>query len=123
MDADLRARVLGEAKFLRAYLYFNLVNIFGDIPLKLAPPLNEDEINKPLSSVEEIYVQIENDLQEAAAVLADVSTGGDLGRASKGAAYGLLAKAHLYQQEWAETLTAIASLDALGLYSLEPVYK
>lgn len=123
MDPELRARVLGEAKFLRAYMYFNLVNIFGEVPLKLAPPLNEDEINKPVSSVEQIYAQIESDLQEAAAVLSDVYTGGDVGRATKGAALGLLAKAHLYQGEWDETLTAIASLDALGLYALEPVYK
>ena len=46
MDVELKGRVLGEAKFLRAYFYFNLVNIFGEIPLKLNPPINPDEINK-----------------------------------------------------------------------------
>lgn len=123
MDPARKARILGEAKFLRAYFYFTLVNTFGEIPLKLNPPLNEGEINKPVSSVEVIYSQIEQDLQEAAQVL-DVSyTGSDVGRATKGAAYGLLAKTHLYQAEWDETLAAIASLDALALYSLQPVYK
>lgn len=123
MDAVRKARILGEAKFLRAYFYFILVNTFGEIPLKLNPPLNESEINKPVSSVDAIYNQIEKDLQEAAEVL-DVSySGADIGRVTKGAAYGLLAKAHLYQEEWQETLDAVASLDALGIYALEPVYK
>lgn len=123
MDAELRDRILGEAKFLRAFLYFNLVNTFGPVPLKLNPPLNQDEINKPLASVEAIYDQIEKDLEEAAAVLNDSYTGADTGRATRGAAYGMLAKVHLYQQEWTETLDAIASLEALGLYSLQEVYK
>jgi starch-binding outer membrane protein, SusD/RagB family len=123
MDAALRDRVLGEAKFLRAYLYFNLVNTFGAIPLKLNPPLNEAEINRPLSTVEDIYTQIEKDLSEASSVLDETYAGADIGRATRGAAFGLLAKAHLYQQEWEETLSAIQSLEELGLYSLQPVYK
>ena len=123
MDATRKARILGEAKFLRAHFYFILVNTFGEIPLKLNPPLNEAEINKPVSSVDVIYSQIEKDLQEASQVLDESYTGADAGRATKGAAYGLLAKAHLYQEEWDQTLAAIASLDALGLYALQPVYK
>jgi starch-binding outer membrane protein, SusD/RagB family len=123
MDEGLKSRILGEAKFLRAYFYFNLVNIFGEIPLKTNPPLNEDEINKPKSPVEAIYTQIEKDLTEAAAVLDESYTGPNTGRATKGAALGLLAKAHLYQQDWEATLQAIERVDALGLYSLERVYK
>jgi hypothetical protein len=123
MDADRKNRILGEAKFLRAFFYFNLVNTFGEIPLKLNPPLNEDEINKPVSPVSEIYDQIEQDLVEASEVLADSYTGADVGRATRGAAYGMLAKAHLYQEEWDQTLDAIASLESLGIYSLQPVYK
>jgi starch-binding outer membrane protein, SusD/RagB family len=123
MDIDLRSRVLGEAKFLRAYFYFNLVNIFGEVPLKLMPPINSDEINKPLSSVDAIYAQIIKDLEEAAPVLDDKYTGADVGRVTKGAAYGMLAKAHLYRGEWQATLEAIDQVDALGLYSLQQVYK
>lgn len=123
MDETLKRRILGEAKFLRAYLYFNLVNIFGEIPLKTTPPLTEGDINKPKASVSAIYDQIEKDLAEAAPVL-DVSyTGANTGRATRGAAFGLLAKAHLYQEEWAQTLDAIEDLEALGQYSLQPVYK
>lgn len=123
MDAALKSRIMGEAKFLRAFLYFQLVNIFGEIPLKTNPPLNADEINKPKSSIATIYDQIEKDLTEAAAVLDESYTGADVGRATKGAALGMLAKAHLYQEAWEETLQAIEAVEALGIYALEPVYK
>lgn len=123
MDPDLKSRVLAEALFLRAYFYFILVNTFGEIPLKTNPPLNQGEINKPLSSVGEVYDQIEKDLTQAALSLEVAYTGADIGRVTKGAAYGLLAKAHLYQEEYLETLAAIADLEAPGIYSLVPVYK
>jgi|JI10StandDraft_1071094.scaffolds.fasta_scaffold13264_3 hypothetical protein len=123
MDAELRDRILGEAKFMRAYFYFNLVNIFGEIPLKLKPPINEDEINKPKSSVEAVYAQIEKDLTEAVPVLETTYTNLDVGRATKGAAWGLLAKAYLYQEKWADVLTAIDEVDDLGIYNLQSVYK
>lgn len=120
MDATRKARMLGEAKFLRAYFYFNLVNIFGEIPLKVLPPLNSELINIGKSSVPAIYAQIENDLVSAKEVLAkEYTTSGDVGRATKGAAWGLLAKARLYQGEWQDALTAIDSLDAIGIYNLE----
>ena len=123
MDEALRNRILGEAKFMRAFFYFNLVNIFGDIPLKLNPPLNEGEINKSKSPGTAIYVQIEKDLTESIPVLETSYSGADLGRATKGAALGLLAKAYLYQEKWSDALTTIASIDQLGLYSLQEVYK
>jgi len=123
MDAQLRNRILGEAKFLRAYFYFNLVNIYGDIPLKLNPPLNESEINKPKSSSTKVYEQIEKDLTESIPVLYAEYSGADAGRATKGAALGLLAKTYLYQEKWSDVLTTIASIDGLGLYSLQNVYK
>ena len=97
MDANLKARILGEAKFIRAYMYFNLVNIFGSIPLKLNPPLTQADINVPKSSVASIYEQIESDLNDASAVLPATYTASDIGRATKGAALGLLAKAYLYE--------------------------
>lgn len=122
MDANRKAGIIAEAKFLRAYFYFQLVNIFGEIPLKLTPPINLDAINVGKSSVASIYTQIETDLTEAAEALETVSAAGT-GRVTKGAALGLLAKAHLYQEEWGQTLSAIDDVEALGLYTLESVYK
>jgi hypothetical protein len=123
MDADLKARILGEAKFIRAYMYFNLVNIFGSIPLKLNPPLTQADINVPKSSVASIYTQIEADLSDASAVLPATYTASDIGRATRGAALGLLAKAYLYEGKYAQVLTTITSIDALNLYRLMPVYS
>jgi hypothetical protein len=127
MDEDVKSGILGEAKFLRAYFYFNLVNIFGEVPLKLLPPLSPETINLPVSSVELIYAQIEKDLQEAELAIApfpdDVFVILGNGRATKGAALGLLAKSYLYQEKWSNVLTAIAAIDALGYYQLQVVYK
>ncbi len=122
MDANRKATVIAEAKFLRAFFYFQLVNIFGEVPLKLSPPINLDAINVGKSSVASIYNQIETDLTDAVVALENESSFG-IGRATKGAALGLLAKTHLYQGEWQLTVDAISDLDALGLYALEPVYK
>lgn len=123
MDAALKARILGEAKFLRAYFYFSLVNIFGEIPLKTQPPLDPSLIHVGKSSVADVYAQIEEDLADAIDVLEVEYSGADVGRATQGAALGMLAKAKLYQGEWQEALDAIAGLENLGIYSLEPVYK
>lgn len=123
MDETLKNRILGEAKFLRAWFYFNLVNVSGEVPLKLLPPLSLAEINVPKSPVAAIYDQIEKDLNQAITVLETTYTGADVGRATKGAAWGLLTKTFLYQQKWDDALTAIAAVDALGMYSLEAVYK
>ena len=121
MNEDLKSRILGEAKFLRAYFNFNLVNIFGEIPIKLNPPINPDEINKPKSPIANVYAQIEKDLTEAIAAIGTKDK--EIGRVTKGAAWGLLAKIFIYQQKWEAALAAIAAVDALGLYSLEAVYK
>jgi hypothetical protein len=123
MDAALKARILGEAKFIRAYMYFDLVNIFGSIPLKLNPPLTQSDINVPKSSVNNIYTQIETDLIAAAAVLPATYTSADIGRATKGTALGLLAKAYLYEAKYAQVLTTITSIDSLQMYQLMPVYR
>ena len=122
MDATLKNRILGEAKFLRAYFYFNLVNVYGEIPLKLLPPLSPAEINIAKSTVATVYDQIEKDLKEAAPMLSGSYSGADVGRATQGAAWGLLAKAYIYNQAWSNALTAINSLEASASYSLAPLY-
>jgi len=123
MDNSIKNRIMGEAKFLRAYFYFNLVNIYGEIPLKTQPPLSPALINLPKSPVADIYAQIEADLTDASKSLSKTYSGTDIGRATKGAAFGLLAKAKLYNQDWSGALVAIDSLEASATYSLVPVYK
>jgi hypothetical protein len=117
IDTTLRNRLVGEAKFLRAYSYFNLVNIFGEVPLKLLPQLTYETINVGLSETSAIYSQIEQDLTDAIAVL-PVSYASELGRVTQGAAYALLAKVDLYQEKYSECLTNIEALDSLNQYAL-----
>ena len=113
------ARFLGEAKFLRAYSYFNLVNIFGKVPLKTKPQNNAEAIHVGLSPVADIYKQIDADLREAADGLGKARDG----RASKCAALALLAKSKVFQGDYSAAILALKEFDeAEGGYDLEPVY-
>jgi len=123
MDEALKARIIGEAKFIRAYTYFNLVNLFGKVPLKLSPQISQEAIHVPLSEVTAIYGQIEKDLTEAAGVLPVSYPASDVGRVTKGAALGMLGKVSLYQQKWQEALNYFHQLDDLGIYGLLPNYS
>ena len=120
MDTDRKEEVKGEALFMRSYYYFLLVNVFGEIPLKLNPPLNANDVHVAVSSVEDIYRQLSLDLQLAADVL---PISADAGRATRGAALGLLAKLRLFQQDYAGALNAISAIEALGVYELMPLYS
>jgi hypothetical protein len=95
MDPQLRDRLVGENKFLRAYYYFFLVRAFGGVPL-ISAPLRQDEFEQPRASAEEIYELIEQDLLFAAEKLPPQYGAADVGRATRGAAHGLLAQAYLY---------------------------
>lgn len=122
MDEGLKNRIVGEAKFIRAYVYFNLVNIYGQVPLKLQPQLTQEAIHVPLSSVETVYSQITSDLTEAVAVL-PVSYGTtDVGRVTKGAALGMLGKVSVYREQWNEAINWFHQLESLGIYGLLPEY-
>ncbi|MDD3079746.1 MAG: RagB/SusD family nutrient uptake outer membrane protein [Paludibacter sp.] len=116
-DKTLKNRLIGEAKFLRAYSYFNLVNIFGEVPLKTS----SDQINVPLSTTSAIYKQIESDLTEAIDPL-PASYSSEKGRVTKGAAYALLAKVDLYQNKYSECVSNIDLLQALNQYDLVKDY-
>ena len=94
-DSALLARYVGEAKFLRAYYYFNLVKIFGGVPLVLHVP-NAGSYNTPRASVDECWAQIESDLSDAAEVLPQKGEV-EAGRATLGAALALRTKACLFQ--------------------------
>jgi len=122
MDEALKNRIVGEAKFIRAYSYFNLVNIFGKVPLKLLPQLSQETIHVPLSEVSAVYQQIETDLSEAAAVLPVSYSSNDVGRVTRGAALAMLGKVNLYQQKWSSALGYFQQVEALGIYSLLPQY-
>jgi len=122
MDANLKARYLAEAKFVRAYSYFRLVRAFGDVPLRLTVPKDASEFNIPRTPKAQVWAAIEKDLDEAAAVLPQTYTSVDLGRATKGAALALHAKVAMYQQKWADVLSLTNTVMTFG-YNLVPNFE
>ena len=95
MDATLQKRCLGEAQFMRAKYYFDLVRAFGDVPLILTPPASPAEARIPRTPADQVYTQIITDLQAAIGSLPETYASTDLSRATKWAATGLLAKVQL----------------------------
>lgn len=124
----LKTRLIGEASFLRAYFYFNLVRCFGGVPLvtKVADPTNQTDIDqgRVRATSAQIYAQIEKDLQTAVAGLPEKSQYGtsELGRATKGAAKALLAKVSMYEKKWDVVQRLTDEIIASGQYSLHPNY-
>ncbi len=117
MNENLKARLLGEAKFVRALIYFDLVRAFGDIPMPTSID-NVQEASVVRTPKDEVYAQIIQDLTEAIDVLPDNYDASNVGRATKGAARGILAKVYLYRNEWdkaIEQTTAIISSNRYGL--------
>ncbi|MEB0261572.1 MULTISPECIES: RagB/SusD family nutrient uptake outer membrane protein [unclassified Mucilaginibacter] len=116
----LKERLLAEAKFVRAFSYFELVKHFGDVPLIVTYiGSTSDNLKFPRTAKADVYSQIEKDLGEAYPILpanyADVS---DKGRTTKGAALTLLAKVELYQKKWDKVKTYTEMVMGLG-YQLE----
>ncbi|MBO9681510.1 MAG: RagB/SusD family nutrient uptake outer membrane protein [Flavisolibacter sp.] len=123
MDANLKARYIAEAKFIRAYEYFRLVRAFGDVPLRLHVPKDATEYNLPRTPKAQVWTAIEQDLTDAAAVLPVSYTGAEVQRATKGAALALHAKVAMYQNKWNDVKTFTDQVIALGVYSLFPNYE
>jgi hypothetical protein len=123
MDEQVRARLVGENQFLRAYYYAFLARAFGGVPL-ITEPLNPGEYFQPRATREAVFDQIEQDLNDAIAVLPPQSQYGpaDIGRASRGAAQALLARVHLFQGEYQQAYDAATAVINSGEYSLYPDY-
>jgi len=116
-DFEGREMIIAEVRFLRAYFTFELVKWFGPIPIKGDERfVLGDENSVPRASTEEVYAQIESDLQFAIENLN--YTAPETGRATKGAAMALLGKAHLYQEEFDEAANVLTDLINNGPYAL-----
>lgn len=100
INEKTKNQVLGEAKFLRALLYFDLLRLFGDVPLILTSTEQNEGLMVTRTSKEEVYNQIITDLKDAEIALPGIYSGKDLGRATQDAAKGMLAKVYLTRQAW-----------------------
>jgi hypothetical protein len=119
LNAALANRLVAEAKFLRAYFYFNLVRTFGGVPLILNDTLTNNN-NASRATAAAVYAQIESDLDYAIVnlPLKNGYSAADLGRATQGAAEALLAKANMYEGNWARVKSLTDSVVSSGQYSL-----
>lgn len=122
----LQERIIGEAYFLRAFYYFQLVRVYGGVPLVLNNLLTDADWQQPRATAEAVYDQIVADLTEANKRLwlrsdsrfADT----DLGRVTKGAAQAMLLKVNLYRHQYEEARAWGDSIILSNEYSLEPNY-
>ncbi|MDO1450234.1 RagB/SusD family nutrient uptake outer membrane protein [Rhodocytophaga aerolata] len=126
MDENLKSRYIGEAKFLRALMYFNLVRIFGDVPLVLNEVTSVSEgYRHSRTPAAQVYEQIIKDLTEASAALPASYTGNDIGRATQGAAKALLGKVYLTRKasgDYQAAAKVLKEVIDLNLYELLPSY-
>ncbi|XCF04807.1 RagB/SusD family nutrient uptake outer membrane protein [Tamlana crocina] len=106
VSAEMKDRLMGEARFVRAFVYFYLVNLYGDVPLIQTSDYRENAL-APRSSIVEVYNLITDDLESAAAVLGTTFENGERLRANRFTAMALLARVNLFLEDWekAETLS------------------
>ena len=128
MDEALKNRILGEASFLRGYFYYQLCNIYGNVPVVLEP-LAPEEMQVANSPQNEVYEHVESDFISAFDFMTlaiqqnpSIYPTSELGRATPGAAKALLAKTYLFEEKW-EDAAIIAEETASYGYSLMSVYQ
>ena len=118
-------RYIGEAKFLRALAYFDLVRIFGDVQMITSLPSVDEVLKTPRSPAATIYSEvIIKDLLDAASKLPLLYTGSDVGKATKGAANALLGKVYLTVKDFPKAEAVLQQLTAAPYtYTLLPDYN
>ena len=110
-----------EARFLRGYAYFMLVRFFGRVPI-IDSVTTVSQNNVPQSPSATVYAFIENDLQFAAANLPPLWDAKFVGRATSGAANGILAKVYLTQGKWGPAMMVAQAVMNSGQYNLSTTY-
>jgi hypothetical protein len=121
-DVPLRDRLIGEAKFLRAWAYFELVSQWGEVPL-YSEPVTSPTAYKGKSSVADIYTLIISDLTEAVSKLPDTYGSSDFGRATKGAANAMLGRVQMQKGDYAAAKAALLAVVNSNKYSLVPNFN
>lgn len=120
-DAASKANLKGQALFLRAFAYFDLVRYFGTAPLHLTVVANRTEAAAELASKEQLYAQVEADAKEAAGSLLPKSKQ-EAGRVTSGSAKMLLGDLYLWQKKYPEAETVLKEIVTSGEYSLMVTY-
>jgi starch-binding outer membrane protein, SusD/RagB family len=121
-DEGKRTQLVSEAKFLRAWAYFELVSLWGGVPL-YTEYVKDLAGSKPRATVDEVYTSIISNLTDGIAGLPASYTGNNIGRATKGAAQTLLARVYMQKGDYASAKTLLKSVIDSHLYSLVANYK
>lgn len=122
-DQQTIDRFVAEARFMRAYLYMMQTFLFGDVPLITEPISLEEAQDVTRTSQEEVWDFVSSEFQAASEVLPESYSGGNQGRATRGAALGMKARAMLYAGRYQEAMQAAQAVMNLGEYSLYPNYE
>ncbi len=120
-NAESKNNLKGQAYFLRAYAYFELVRYFGKVPLHLTPVTNRSEAALPLASVDQIYAQIVKDADQATKLLFNKAKQ-EPGRATSGAAKTLLANVYIVLKKWPDAEKLLKEVVTNDGYGLMPDY-
>jgi hypothetical protein len=113
-----KAQLTGESKFLRAFCYFQLVRLYGDVPLVLTTDY-QSNASMPRAPQAQVTAQIISDLKDAKSLLGNDYPGTESVRANKWAASALLARVYLYQKDWADAESEANGVIQSGMYTLE----
>lgn len=113
-NTQLRDRCVGEAKFLRAWAYFDLLSQWGGVPINIAPVTTADAY-QPRSKEDDVYTLIIQDLNDAIAALPPSYAPSDLGRATSGAANTLLGRVLMLKGDYAGAKTALLKVTGYTL--------
>lgn len=123
VDASIitnKDQYIGEAKFLRALAYFNLVRIFGNVPMVITPLSIEESLETPQTDIDVIYDDlIIKDLLDAEANLPETYSADNVGRATKGAARSLLGKVYLTIQDFVNAESKLMEVTEMGYALLD----
>ena len=117
ISQNLKDQLVGEMKFIRAFHYFYLINLFGDVPLILTTDYRKNAI-KPRTVESEVYKQIIDDLEQARNLLKPTYPSAGKARPNKWTATALLARVNLYRQNWSASETLSGEIINTGTYTL-----
>ena len=118
LSASLKNQLIGEAKFIRAFCYFHLVNLFGDVPL-ITSSKYQDAAKSPRAATADVYTQILLDLNDAKILLSPQYISTERVRPNRWTAVALLSRCYLYINRWQEAETEASSIIVSGNYMLE----
>ncbi len=125
MDQAIKNRSLGEAYFLRGFSYWRHYLVHGEVPIFLEADVVAGNINKPKATLAEVQAQVEADFLKAVELLPESyqSDATNLGRVSRGTAYGFLAKFYVYTEQFAKAIDAGTQVTGNAQYALADSFE